>query len=497
MHNYIRTSFFRVSIAAIITLLLVSSFNLMLPGTASAGMSDSLEISGDGVTPTTFTRTQLEAMPQYQHLYSVINTWPAKKWFVGEGVTLRDLLTAAKIKDEAKLIRFTSNDGYSVTLTVQELLNDQRYYFPRLMDNSDSNGSLNGSQDGRELVEPIIALKSVEGSNNPKYINNLNTLLLMIGQRAVSEQTGNIFIKYVNKIEVLTTAPTRWDAPEANPGSGEVVPGTMVALSNQHMDDDKIYYTTDGTTPTLNSPIYNWIAKRWWSARADVLGIYNHPIGPINGNTTIKAISIGPGKMDSEVATFTYKTASAAQVPELAQPKQPGASLADIKGHWAQKYIEQLVNSAAVNGYPNGRFMPDNNISRAEFVVIMVKSFGMELKGNSSFADVKGHWAERYIATAVADGVVSGYDAAHFGPDERITREQMATMICRAAKLSASTGKSDFKDNDSISSWAREAVVSANQNGTIRGYPDNTIKPQGYASRAEAVTMIAGALNKK
>ena len=80
----------------------------------------------------------------------------------------------------------------------------------------------------------------------------------------------------------------------------------MLTLSNLYNDDDKIYYTTDGSTPTLNSPMYNWIASRWWSARADVLGSINRPIGPINENTTIKAITIGPGKMDSDVATFHY-----------------------------------------------------------------------------------------------------------------------------------------------------------------------------------------------
>ena len=84
----------------------------------------------------------------------------------------------------------------------------------------------------------------------------------MLGQRTVTEQTGNLFVKYLNKIEVLTTPPEKWDAPQANPPSGTVPPGTMVALSNANNDDDKIYYTTDGSTPTMDSPMYNWIASR-------------------------------------------------------------------------------------------------------------------------------------------------------------------------------------------------------------------------------------------
>ncbi|MDF9409017.1 stalk domain-containing protein [Pelotomaculum isophthalicicum JI] len=257
----------------------------------------------------TLTLAQLQAMEQYQHVYSCINTWPTKKWYVGKGVKLRDLLAKAGMLETAKLIKFTAKDGYTVTLTVQELLKDKRYYFPRFKTGGDGDGNTPGDPSGAEEVEPILGLVSVEGSNNPKYMNDMNALLLMIGQRAVTEQTGNLFVKYISKIEVLTTEPEKWDAPQANPGGGVVPEGTMVALSNAHNDDDKIYYTTDGSTPDLNSPMYNWIAKRWWSARADVLGTINHPVGPINKNTTIKAVTIGPGKLNSDVVTFSYQIA--------------------------------------------------------------------------------------------------------------------------------------------------------------------------------------------
>jgi len=291
-------------------LLLAGAFNLAAPKPVLAEPSTSLEITGDGVkTPVTLTLSQLQAMDQYQHVYSVINTWPTKKWYVGKGVKLRELLAKAGMLDTAKLIKFTAKDGYTVTLTVQQLFKDKRYYFPHFKTGGDGDGHTPGSPAGAEEVEPILGLVSVEGSNNPKYMNDMNSLLLMIGQRAVTEQTGNLFVKYINKIEVLTTEPEKWDAPQANPGSGVVPAGTMVTLSNAHNDDDKIYYTTDGSTPTLNSPMYNWIAKRWWSSRADVLGTINHPIGPINKETTIKAVTIGPGKLDSDVVTFTYQIA--------------------------------------------------------------------------------------------------------------------------------------------------------------------------------------------
>jgi hypothetical protein len=283
--------------------------NLMSPAAALAA-SDSLEITGDGVSnPVTFTLKELQAMEQDQYIYSCINTWPTKKWYVGKGVKLRTLLDKAGMTDEATLIRFSSTDGYMVTLTVKELFEDKRYCFPNFKSGGDGDGHLPGDPSGKVEVEPIVGLISVEGSDNPKYMNDLNSLLLMLGQRTVTEQTGNLFVKYLNKIEVLTEEPEKWDAPQANPPSGIVPPATIVTLSNNNMDDDKIYYTTDGSIPTMESPMYNWIASRWWSARADVLGTINHPIGPINEDTTIKAITIGPGKLDSDVVTFNYKIA--------------------------------------------------------------------------------------------------------------------------------------------------------------------------------------------
>ncbi len=510
-----RKNWFNVLMVAVLGLLLFGMSSLATPGAALAaepGTPDSLEITGDGVTtPLVLTREQLQAMEQYQHVYSAINTWPTKKWYVGKGVKLRDLMELAGMTEEAKLLKFTSSDGYTVNLTVRELFEDKRYYFPGLKGKNpnDGDGHVPGFSEGAVEVEPILALLSVEGSDNPEYMNELNSLLLMLGQRAVTEQNGNLFSKYVNKIEVLTTEPEKWDSPRANPDSGVVSPGAMIALSNDNMDDDKIYYTTDGSTPTLNSPIYNWIAKRWWSVRSDVLGTINSPVGPINKTTTIKAITIGPGKYDSDVVTFTYEVAGDVSGVEDGM-EEPGAedqdkeeqkqeepvALNDITGHWAQDSIDTLVKQGCISGYPDGSFKPENRITRAEFVAVLVKAFQIESNGGKVFTDTAAHWARDYIAAAAAKGLVSGYAGGNFGPDDPVTREQMAVMIVKAAGLAPAAGAPGFADSADISGWAVEAIATATENGIIKGYLDNTIRPKGNATRAEAVTVIMNALNK-
>jgi hypothetical protein len=299
-------------------LIFIGAFGLLAPAAASAETVGQLEITGDGVAnPVTLTMVQLQGMEQYQHVYSTINTWPTKRWYIGQGVKIRDLMAIANIKPEAQTIIFTSSDSYSVTLTVKELLKDPRYYFPGLQENSASDGSIPGSPDGAQEVESILALLSAEGSVNPDEMNDMYALLMICGQRAVTEQTNNLFLKYITKIEVLTAEPPQWDKPKVNVDSGVVSAGTLLELNTKGSDVDKIYYTTDGSTPNINSPMYNWSAKRWWSQRPDSLSSINRAI-EIREGTVIKAVTIGPGRLDSEVVTFTYK------IGTPYQPQVPG-----------------------------------------------------------------------------------------------------------------------------------------------------------------------------
>lgn len=173
---------------------------------------------------------------------------------------------------------------------------------------------------------------------------------------------------------------------------------------------------------------------------------------------------------------------------------QEEQTLIDIRGHWAEGNIKQLVELGAIGGYPDGTFKPNNRITRAEFATILVKAFELQPQPGKVFADTAGHWARDTIATAAHYGIVNGYDADTFGPNDNITREQMAVMVINAAELTPETAELSFVDNNSVSGWAREAVATAVKNGIINGYPDNTFQPLGNATRAEAVTVVVNAL---
>ncbi len=175
--------------------------------------------------------------------------------------------------------------------------------------------------------------------------------------------------------------------------------------------------------------------------------------------------------------------------------KEVSPSFSDITGHWAEANIRALVNTGIISGYPNGTFLPNHHITRAEFVTMLVKAFGLEAGEGKVFADTADHWAKDAIAIAEASGIVSGYNETTFGADDSITREQMAVMIARAMNLQASRAAMDFIDSADISSWAADAIAAAFQAGIITGFPDHSFKPQRNTSRAEAATVLYQALN--
>jgi chitodextrinase len=254
-------------------------------------------------------------LPQHDELYSTINTWPTKNFYRGKGVKLTDLLKlAGGLDEQATLIKFIASDGFTTTFTVRELVYEPRYRYPNFMYDEHGNwsqaGHIIGDASGAVPVEPMIAWKS-GSSPHPEELSddeNLSTAdanHLLYGQRAVTQQTNARFAKYTTTIQVLTDPVQKWGNPTASVPPGEVAVGTKVELHSPYDDEDKVHYTLDGSDPTIHSPMYNWIASRWWSSRPDVLDEINRPI-EITQDTTIKAFVTGPGREDSDIVTFEY-----------------------------------------------------------------------------------------------------------------------------------------------------------------------------------------------
>lgn len=98
---------------------------------------------------------------------------------------------------------------------------------------------------------------------------------------------------------------------------------------------------------------------------------------------------------------------------------------------WSNDAISTLVNAGIFSGYPDGTFKPSAAITRAEFATIVAKFAGVDATATQSFTDMKGHWADKYVATAVKLGWIAGYDDGTFRPDGKITRAEAMTLVNR------------------------------------------------------------------
>lgn len=176
------------------------------------------------------------------------------------------------------------------------------------------------------------------------------------------------------------------------------------------------------------------------------------------------------------------------------EPTFPSDEMKDIEGHWAEKQITEAVEKKIVGGYVDGTFRPDNQINRAEFTILLANALGLKGEGKElKFSDNKniGESARKAIKRAVEAGVVNGFDDGSFRPDQNITRMEMAAMIARSIKLegdsAASTG---FADDSSIPGWARGPIGAMKETGIISGRGNNKFEPAVNATRAETVVML-------
>lgn len=165
-------------------------------------------------------------------------------------------------------------------------------------------------------------------------------------------------------------------------------------------------------------------------------------------------------------------------------------SIWDISGHWAESYIRALVNAGIIEGEPDGSFKPAKLVTRAEFSVLLVRAFNLRGSSSLNYTDTRNHWAREYIATAVDNGVMQGYNSSQFGPDDLISREQMAAAIANTIVMSSPGNGLNFRDSGDISPWAYNAVAACSLAGIISGDQNNFFRPLDFASKAEAATII-------
>lgn len=172
------------------------------------------------------------------------------------------------------------------------------------------------------------------------------------------------------------------------------------------------------------------------------------------------------------------------------------ASLTDVvEGAWYYDSVKTVVEAGIMRGKGNGRFAPNDKLTRAEVVKVLHTLAGSpEVETTHSFTDVKaGSWYADAVAWGAANGIVKGVSETTFAPNATVTREQMVVFLHRFA--GSDTVDSDeisaFVDGASVSNFAVEAMNWAVANGIVSGMGHNDLAPKGTSTRAQMAKILA------
>lgn len=163
---------------------------------------------------------------------------------------------------------------------------------------------------------------------------------------------------------------------------------------------------------------------------------------------------------------------------------------------WAEEYIVKLAAQGIINGFSDGSFRPNEEVTRGQICKLICIAFSLEPQyEGSAFDDVqRDEWFYTYVTALSNHGIVFGaYDK--FLPNDAVTREDAAVMLHRIINNSTSQGgEGSFADEDKISDHAIESVYEMRRAGIISGFSDGTFRPKNNLTRAEAAKIIYEAL---
>lgn len=165
---------------------------------------------------------------------------------------------------------------------------------------------------------------------------------------------------------------------------------------------------------------------------------------------------------------------------------------------WFASAVDYVTGKGMMNGTADNTFSPKANTTRGMVVTVLYRLENQPSTSAASFTDVaSGAYYANAVAWANANGIVSGYGSGKFGPNDKVTREQLAAILYRYAqykKYDVSVGEDtnilSYNDAKSISSYAIPAIQWACGAGVVTGKSGSKLDPKGYATRAEVAAML-------
>ena len=172
-----------------------------------------------------------------------------------------------------------------------------------------------------------------------------------------------------------------------------------------------------------------------------------------------------------------------------------GLPFTDVhSGDWFFPYVKYVYENGLFSGMSETTFEPNTAMTRAMFVTVLWAKEGKPAGGKSAFKDLTSDWYKDAVNWAAVNGIVGGYDSDHFGPNNPVTREQMAAIMYQYAKFKgydteANGSLEKYKDSSEVAAYAVTAMKWAVGHKLIAG-TDKGLEPAGNATRAQVAVVL-------
>ena len=243
-----------------------------------------------------------------------------------------------------------------------------------------------------------------------------------------------------------------------------------------------------GFTLTLTAPLGSKNAGYWAN-----LYYYHEDAESLTFQTSAK---IGPD--GSAALVFTHASDYVIVIDDRDHTPKEFPFVDVTTDDWFYEAADYVFQRDLMTGTDETHFTPDGTSTRAMVATILWRMAGQpQADYTMAFADVPaGTWYTEAVRWAASEGIVTGYSATKFGPDDPVTREQFAAMLYRYAQTPGEgfTGNwsfpLDFPDAADVSDYAYEALCWLTMENVIQGMEDGNLHPQGTATRAQLATML-------
>jgi len=274
------------------------------------------------------------------------------------------------------------------------------------------------------------------------------------------------------------------------PGIKEIVGDRPVIQLTLALDGEQVAWNTPDAPVTISIP--------YTPTAAELADPEHITVWYIDG--TGNAVAVPNGRYDPATGTVTFTTTHFSYYAVVDIHK----TFSDLDNHpWARKPIEVMASKGIISGITKDTYSPGANITRADYLVLLVETLGLTADFDSNFDDVEqgGYY---YEATGIAKklGIANGTGDNRFNSNEHITRQDMMALTARALEkfkgLQVSgdlTALDKFSDKGEIGGYALESLANLVKEGLVAGY-GNTINPLGNTTRAEAAVFLYRIYNK-